>query len=289
MSESHFGQGLDTGNVNLDSGSIENTRNPASRPTTGTGAGSAPPRLGHDDVESVVGDDIRPGSSNVSGGVVRRRKRGIGGLSKVRLGGAVSKNYRTSTAVMFNNFEELIQDAISREFAQEIMEDVFDKWGVPLNVPESAKYAEDLLFTFLIAVTASNKADYDKQYDIPVKGSDFVEADFLLFSKALESVYGTTRRQFARAVADDLRFFLKQPDNQFMLPQMATRVGCEPQMAYLAFDGSTHCTGMTSREIAFTKTLESRNLFERDDILASGASDRLMQGVSGGVRSVAPR
>jgi len=240
--------------------------------------------------QSVVGDDVPPGGSNVNGGVTRRQRRSVQGLARAKIGVPAPKNYRTTTAVMFNNFDEMVQDTISREFAQEIIEGLFAAWGVPVEQAETAKYAEDMLWTFLIAVTASNKADYNKVFDIPVKGSSgVVVADFATLSRLLESVHGVTRRQFARAVADDLKGFLKNEENTFMLPQLATRVGCEPMLAYLAFDGSTHCTGMTSREVAFTKTLESRNLFERDDVVAQGSSDRLMAGMSGGVRSVSVR
>lgn len=237
---------------------------------------------------SVVEEDIDSGRANVTGGVTRRRRRVVRGLSVARLGRPVGKNYRTTDAVMFNNFDEMVQDRISREYGQEILEELFDKWGVPVEQPEAAKYAEDLVWTFLIAVTASNKADYHREFDVPLrKGS--VTVGFSVLSDLLEAVHGVTRRQFARAVADDLRDFIRHEENQFMVPALATRIGCDPQLAHLAFDGSTHCTGMTSREIAFTKTLEARNLFEDDAVLASGASERLMQGPSGGPRSIKPR
>nr|DAZ92380.1 TPA_asm: P9 protein [Pecan associated jivivirus 1] len=256
------------------------------------GGGSArPPRA----PESIVEDHVRSGGSNVSGGVVRSRKRVIPARSTA-LDGPVVKNYRTTNAVLFNNVGELFQDSISREYAQQIIEDLFETWGVPLDQPDAVKYAEDLLWSFLVSVTASNKADYNRVFDVPVKpidrGSESVtevEADFSKLSVLLASKYGLTRRQFARGVADDLRAFLKLEENQLILPQLATRIGCEPLLAYLAFDGSTHCSNMTSRETTFTKTLESRNLFERDDVVAQGASDRLMQGMSGGVRAVSSR
>jgi len=189
---------------------------------------------------------------------------------------------------MFNNIEELFQDGISRVYAQEIIEELFMLWGITTESPEIAKYAEDLLWTFLVAATASNKADYDRELEVPLKVGT-VTASFSVFSDLLAAKHGVTRRQFARAVADDLRKFIKHEENQFMIPLLATRIGCDPQYAHLAFDGSTHCSGMTSREIAFTKTLESRNLFEDDAVLASGASERLMQGPSGGSRSIVPR
>nr|DAZ92384.1 TPA_asm: P9 protein [Pecan associated jivivirus 2] len=245
--------------------------------------------------ESIVGDDVTGGGSNVSGGVVRSRRRNISARITA-VGVPVAKNYRTTGAVMFNNFDELFQDKVSRPFAQEIIEATFEAWGVPLDQPDAVKFAEDLLWSFIVAVTASNKADYNRTYDIPVRAIkrggetlNSVDADFAVFSKLLEFQFGVTRRQFARGVSDDLKDFLRREENQALLPTLATRVGCEPLLAYLAFDGSTHCTGLTTREVTFTRTLESRNLFERDDVLAQGSSDRLMQGVSGGVRSVSVR
>lgn len=243
--------------------------------------------------QSVADEDVAGGASNVSGGVLRHRKRTLKPRGRAKLEVVVDKRYRTSGAVMFNNIEEMFGDAVSRDEAQEIVERVFEIWGVPLDQPDSARFAEDMLWAFLVATTASNKADYNRKFDVPVRSGvgegDMLEVDFGVLSKVLESEFGTTRRRFARAVADDLRSYLRQPDNQFMLPILATRIGCEPQLADLAFDGSTHCTGLTSREVAFTKTLEARNLFERDDVLAQGASDRLMQGIGGARTSVVPR
>lgn len=284
MSE-EFGQGYPTHEPSDDN--IRSSGDHRDRHTTGQGTQNvlrtpvAP--------ESVVDEGIAPGGANVNGGVARRRRRAVKGLSSARLGGPVPKNYKTTNAIMFNNFEEMVQDSISREYAQEIIEELFDKWGIPTHIPEVTKYAEDALWTFLIAVTASNKADYNRSFDIPNRNGDDLVADFGVLSGMLESVYGVTRRQFVRALADDLRSFLRSDENQHILPILATRVGCEPLLAYLAFDGSTHCTGMTTREAAFTKTLESRNLFEDDSVNGVGASERLFQGFSGGSRSVVPR
>jgi hypothetical protein len=253
------------------------------------GAGGSGLQPGRGGEGSIVDEHARPGASNISAGVVRRKKRTIKGLQSANVNGMVAKNYRTSDAVMFNNVDELFQDKISREFAQEIVEDLFDKCGVDTSDPQAAKYAEDALFMFMIATTASNKADYDKQITIPSKNGGGTELDMQVFSNLLASTYGVTRREFARGVADDMRKLLRHDENTHLLPVLATRVGCDPQFSHLAFDGSTHCTGMTTREIGFTKTLEARNLFETDDVLAAGASDSLMQGMPAGVRSVVPR
>lgn len=290
MADTDFGTGVVSGAAGRGGLPVDNTR-PVADPIGGgvVGQGTQGPEQRRA-AESVHGDDLLPGGSNVVGGVTRRQRRVIGARSAARLGAYVNKGYRTSQAVLFNNVEEMFQDTVSRDFAQEIIEDLFSKWGVPVEQAESAKYAEDLLWAFLVTTTASNKADYNKQFEVPVRGGGgAVVADFAVFSELLASVYGVTRRQFARGVADDVKAYILQEDNKFLLPLLATRVACDPQMAHLAFDGSTHCSGMTTREIAFTKTLESRNLFERDDVIAQGAGDRLMQGMSGGVRSVVPR
>jgi hypothetical protein len=257
-----------------------------SRGSGGTGGFAAGGASGRP--ASVVGEEIGAGGSNVSAGVIRRKKRVIKGLVVAEHGYGVEKNYRTSNAVMFNNAGELFQDMVSRQYAQEIIEEFFDSCGVDVADAQVAKYAEDVLFLFLIATTASNKADYDKQVAVPTKSGN-VELDFAVFSSILQAGHGVTRRNFSRGVANDMRKYLKQPENTYLLPTLATRVGCDPQFAHLAFDGSTHCSGMTSREVSFTKTLESRNLFEDDAVLGSGASDRLMQGLPAGPRSVVPR
>lgn len=234
---------------------------------------------------SVVGDAVPSGQSNVTGGVVRRKRRGVASLAPNVLGEPVGKNYKTSSAVMFNNIVETYLDMISPTYAQEIRERLFVSWGVPMDQPEATKFAEDLLLTFLIGSTASDKADYDREFEIPVKGgSGFVLGNFGVFSRLLQSEYGVTRRQFARGVADEMKRFLKLEENSFMLPIIANRLGCEVQFAYLGFDGSTHCTGLLATEMQFSKTLEARNLFEQDDVIAQGASERLMRGAAFGVR-----
>jgi len=261
---------------------------PVQRPPLGAGsAGVSPARQAApvDEVESVVGEDVPSGRSNVTGGVVRRKRRGIPGLAKNVLGGPVSKNYRTSAAVMFNNITEVFLDMVSPAYAQEIRERLFAQWGVPMDQPEATKFAEDLVLTFIIGSTASDKADYDREFEVPVKGGDgFVVASFAVLSRLLQSEYGVTRRQFARGIADEMKDFLKLQENTFMLPVIANRLGCEVQFAYLGFDGSTHCTGLLTTETQFAKTLEARNLFERDDVIAQGASDRLIRGMSSSSR-----
>lgn len=253
--------------------------------------GGLPPQPPRRAPESVSGDDVQSGTGNVTGGVVRARRRALKALSS---GAAVvTRNYSVANGVQFNNLQELYQDVSSPEEVQSILEYVFELWGVPFDQPTTTKFAEDLCFGFIVAVSASDKANWDVAYDLPcapfsrdgLKVSN-VEADFKVFSDALMRTFGVTRRQFARGAANRIRLYLSEPENQHLLADVATKVGCDLQMAYLAFDGSTHCAGMTPREVQFTKTLESRNLFERDDEVARGASDRLMSSLNQGVRAI---
>jgi hypothetical protein len=242
---------------------------------------------------SVVGDDVESGENN-TGGVARPRRRGIAGKRGPSAAVHVSRNYRVADGVQFNNFQEVFQDSVSPEFAQEILEKAFNVWGLPFNQPAALKFAEDLVFAFIVAVTASDKADYNKIFDVPVEPTsgrtggmvNSVEANMGELSNLLTREYGVTRRQLARGLADRIRMYLSDPENVHVLDDIATKVGCDRQMAGLAFDGSTHCKGMNTKEIQFTKTLENRNLFEREDQMASGASERLLNSLTNGARAV---
>jgi len=270
---------------------MSGSNSPVAQPASGVFGGGLPPRQYPLPPESVAGDDVVSGSGNMSGGVVRSRRRA---LKAVTVGvTAVRRSYGVANGVQFNNLQELFQDMSSPDEVQSILEHVFGLWGVPFDQPTTMKFAEDLCFGFIAAVSASDKANWDVAYDLPCAPFDLagvrvsvVEADFKVFSDTLMRVFGVTRRQFARGAANRVRHYLSEPENQHLLADMATKVGCDMQMAYLAFDGSTHCTGMTTKEVQFTKTLESRNLFERDDEVARGASDRLMSSLGQGVRAV---
>jgi len=242
--------------------------------------------------ESVFGEDVHAGGNN-TGGVVRPRRRGIKGVTAHNAAVDPKRNYHVAAGVQFNNVRELYQDSVSPEHAQEILEHVFSLWHVPLDQPKAAKFCEDLVFAFIVAVSASDKASYSVVFDVPVEpitvGGETVtmlDGDMGVLSSALARKFGVTRRQLARGLADRIRKYLAEPENVHVLDDVAVKVGCDKQMAYLAFDGSTHCTGLTPREIQFTKTLESRNLFERDDEVVRGASERLMSGLSNGPRAV---
>lgn len=243
--------------------------------------------------ESVHGDDIPSGFNN-TGGVVRPKRRAITGKRNATNSVTVQRNYSVANGVQFNNLSEVFQDALSPEYAQEILEDAFRKWGVPFDQPNALKYSEDLVFAFIVAVSASDKADYNRVFDVPVnpfKTADgavhgSVEASMAVLSSLLTREYGATRRQLARGLADRVRAYLADPENVHVLDDIATKVGCERQMAGLAFDGSTHCRAMNTKEIQFTKTLETRNLFEREDQMASGASERLLNSLTNSARAV---
>lgn len=242
--------------------------------------------------ESVHGYDVPAGGNN-TGGVARPRRRGITGKRVQGYSPVVSRNYHVADGVQFNNVEEVFQDTISPEFAQQILEETFTLWRVPFDQPAALKFCEDLVFVFIIAVSASDKADYNKVFDLPIEPVSVdgvrvstLDADFGVLSTALQRTYGITRRQLARGLADRIRKYIKDPENIHLIDDIATKVGCDRQLADLAFDGSTHCKGMNAKEVQFTKTLESRNLFERDDEMARGASDRLLNSITNGVRAV---
>jgi len=237
---------------------------------------------------SIVDNRASSGQANIAGGVKRAKRRVVPSKSKFSPSGHVAKSYAASAGIMFNNLDEMFQDTMSRDFAQEIIEQVFEHWKVPSDEPAALKYAEDLVWAFFIATTASNKADFDFTFAIPCDNGE-VEADFAVLSRTLADQYGVTRRQFARGVADDMRKFIKDPDNIHLRSKLADRAGCDPQMADLAFDGSTHCTGLTSAQLTFTKMLESRNLFEDEAVLSQGTSGTLMEGIHGKVRSKVQR
>lgn len=238
--------------------------------------------------ESVINGNAPSGGANITGGVVRPKRRAIKARGNYDVTAKTLRNYNVVGVTMFNNAEELFLNTVSREYAQEIIEDLFSVWDLPTDQASTMKYAEDLLWTFMIARTASNKADYKVALDVPTSKGD-IEVSFDAFSRLLADKYGITRRNFARGVSDDLREFMRRDENQFLRSRAAQRIGADPQMGDLCFDGSTGCSGLTSAETTFTRLLESRNLYERDDVLAEGASDRLMQGVHGGVRSIVPR
>lgn len=237
---------------------------------------------------SVVDESDRSGANNVSGGVVRAKRRVVRGLLSSDDVFRTRRNYQVTGVTMFNNLEEMYLNVVSQDLAQEVTDRLFEAWGLPTDQPDTMQFAEDLLHAFLIARTASNKADYNAEFDVPVRGGEII-VSFARLSTLLADTFGLTRRQYARGMSDHLRSYLRRPENQFVRSRCAQRVGADPQYGDLCFDGSDECKGLTSSESTFTSLLADRNLYERDDIIAQGASDKLMQGIHGGVRSVVQR
>jgi len=189
------------------------------------------------------------------------------------------RSYQVSGDLQFNQVEELQADTISREFAQEIIEKLFvTAWGLNSSDATVMKKAEDVLFAFLAVRGASPYADYD--LSVMIGG---IEVEMSVFSDVLASVE-VPRRRFARAVADDIRGYISHPDNVILRGRIQTKLGIFSQYVHLGFDGSTHCTKMNRNEVAFTKALESRNLFDDESVKGSLKNSSLIDGVfeSGG-------
>jgi len=251
--------------------------------TGGKDGGNKTPRpeqvpLPRGDAESVHGFEGESGGGNVTGGVVRRQRRGFKSVVTDVVGRDVKRNYKVTGTVQVNNIQEFFQDSISPEYAQEIIEEMITMWGVdPSTEPLANQAAEDIIFLHIIAVSASDKGNWAVAYPLPPgRSGEEREANFQMFSDSLARVHGRTRRQFARGIADRIRQYLNKKENVFLLDHVAAKVGCERSLADLAFDGSTHCSGLSTVQVQFTKTLENRNLFERDDLAAEGASARLL-------------
>jgi len=227
-----------------------------------------------------------PGASEGSGvsgnlGLVRQQgpKRVVGASRSVASLSAdgnrrFDKSYAVAATLQFNLVEEMAPDAISRDFAQEIIEELFVQcWGLSTGDATAMRKAEDVVFAFLVMRGASPYANYDFSVMI---GERVVELDFLSTLLASKEV---TRRRFIRALADDLRRFVKLPENGILRDRVITRLGINSQYVSLGFDGSTHCTGMNRNEVAFTKALESRNLFDDESVKGSLRNSSLIDGV----------
>jgi len=186
---------------------------------------------------------------------------------------AIVKNYIASDAIQFNQVEELQADSISREYAQELLEALFLSWGIPTSDPVVARKAEDVVFAFVAVRGASPYADYDLAVMVGGKEVNLSTLSDILRAREVQ------RRRFARAVADDVRKYIKLKENAILRDRLQTKLGVFPQYVHLAFDGSTHCTGMNRNEVAFTKALESRNLFDDESVKGSLKGSSLLDGV----------
>jgi len=212
------------------------------------------------------------GTASPNVGLVRKvgARRVLGGAKSVRdVGSATVKSYVTSSSLQFNDVEELRSDAISRAFSQEILEKLWAKWGLDTSKPDVMRKAEDVIHALFAMRTASPDADYDVAV---VLGG--VEVNLLEFAQLLRD-HEVTRRRFSRAIADDIRAFIADPGNVRLRDILATELGVKPEYAILAFDGSTHCSGMSANQVSFTKQLEHMNLFDSREVrdkLSTGRS-----------------
>lgn len=189
-------------------------------------------------------------------------------------GRACNKSYAVAPGLQFNLVDEMMPDSISRDFAQEIVEALFfSSWGVSSRDAVAMRKAEDVLFAFLVVRGASPYANYEFSVMIGESVVEMEDLSVLLASKEV------TRRRFIRALADDLRRFIKEPANGILRGRIVTKLGINSQYVHLGFDGSTHCSGMNRNEVAFTKALESRNLFDDESVRGSLKNSSLLDGV----------
>lgn len=196
------------------------------------------------------------------------RRRVVGGDTSIRaVGEDVRKSYVVASGIAFNDVEELRGDAISRSYAQELLERLWEKWGLDTSVAEVMRKAEDLVHALFAMRTASPDADYSV---VALLGNKEVSLQDLADLLSDEEV---TRRRFARAIADDIRAYIANPENGRLREMLTTELGVKSEYAHLAFDGSTHCSGMSANQIMFTKQLERMNLFDTQE-----ARDRLGTG-----------
>jgi len=229
------------------------------------------------------GSESSAGSGNL--GLARRsgNRRVVGSTKPLVTLGAdgqrvYTRSYQVSDTLQFNQVDELQADAISRDFAQEIIEAVFAAWGIDTTKPAVTRKAEDVIFSFLAVRGASPYASYDLAVVVDGKEVEMSTLSNILNAKEVQ------RRRFTRAVADDLRKFIRHPDNGILRDRLQTKLAVFPQYVHLAFDGSTHCTGMNRNEVAFTKALESRKLFDDESVKGSLKGSSLLDGVFETVR-----
>jgi len=219
------------------------------------------------------GNTSGSGGQSPSLGLQRKqgRKRVIGASTSVKpVSQAVVKSYVVSGAIQFNDVEELRGDAISRAFAQELLERVWSVWGIDTSSPQSMRKAEDMVHGLFAMRTASPDADYSV---FAMVGGKEVSLDVVSTVLAAEEV---TRRRFARAIADDIRDYIADPDNVRLREMLATELGVKVEYVALAFDGSTHCSGMSTNQVMFTKQLERMNLFDTVEVRDRMSSNQML-------------
>jgi hypothetical protein len=172
----------------------------------------------------------------------------------------VVKSYSVSGGIQFNDVEEMRGDAISRAFAQELLERLWEQWGLDTSSAEVMRKAEDVVHALFVMRTASPDADFAVDVLIGNREVNLQDLSDLLASEEV------TRRRFARAIADDIRAYVSDPENVRLREMLTTELGVKAEYAHLAFDGSTHCSGLSANQVMFTKQLERSNLFDTQEI-----------------------
>jgi len=199
------------------------------------------------------------------------RKRVIGGGRAVKSAGeGVKKSYSVVGGIQFNDVEELRGDAISRVFAQEILERLWEQWGLDTAVGEVMRKAEDVVHALFALRTASPDADYSVFVLLGDREVNLQDLSDLLASEEV------TRRRFARAIADDIRQYISDPENVRLREMLTTELGVKSEYAHLAFDGSTHCSGLSANQVMFTKQLERTNLFDTQEVRDRLSSNQML-------------
>jgi len=186
----------------------------------------------------------------------------------------VVRSYALAGSLQFNDVSEMQADAISRAFAQEIMEELFIQvWGLNTSDAVVMRKAEDVLHAFIVMRTASPYASYDLTVMVGEKEVEMQDLSDLLAQKEVQ------RRRFSRAIADDLKGYILEPENGELRDKLAIVLGVNTRYVHLAFDGSTHCTSLNRHEIAFTKALESNKLFDDEGVQGKLANSSLLDGI----------
>jgi len=249
-------------------------------PHSGFGGGRGPQNVvsqGAGHVSSGSQDSAGSGNLGFARRSAARRVVGVGSsLVSVPVSGLrpVTRSYGISPSLQFNQTEEFQADSISRDFAQEVIEKLFiGAWALDSSNVDVMRKAEDVLFSFLVVRGASPYASFD--LSVLIGG---VEVNLESLSDILRS-HEIQRRRFVRAVADDLRSFIKLPENVVLRDRIISKLGINSHYVHLGFDGSTHCTNMNRNEVAFTKALESRNLFDDESVKGSLTNSSLIDGV----------
>jgi len=211
---------------------------------------------GRSSVPSATGSSPNLGLQRKSG-----KKRVVGGNGALKQAGTeLVKSYKVASKMQFNDVEELRGDSISHAYAQEILEKLWAKWELDTSDPSLMRKAEDVVHALFAMRTASPDADYNVYVLLGQRECSLQDISDLLFEEEV------TRRRFARAISDDIRSYITEPDNGRLREMLTVVLGVKSEYSHLAFDGSTHCSGMSPNQIMFTKNLERMNLFDTQEV-----------------------